>query len=180
MVVGFLPESRHDNRSLLPGALGAAATSPRVGYLAAVPSQTFTHEASTSAPIEAVWSALDRPETWEEIAGVDRVFDPVVDGVGRLQGFSFDTRAGGKTYVGTATPHERIEGRKMAWHVENAEVRGFTSVELEPGDDGTRIAVRLEIESAGLLSSMFFPVIAGAIGNGLPTAVNEFAAGLGS
>lgn len=114
------------------------------------------------------------------MGGVDRVYDPVVDADGRLQGFSFDTTAGGSTYIGTATPHERIEGRKMAWQVKNSEVYGVTSVELEPGDDGTRITVRLEVQSAGLLSSMLFPIIAGAIGNGLPRAVDEFAAGLGS
>lgn len=145
-----------------------------------MPSQTFTHEATTSAPVDEVWAALDRPETWEAVGGVDRVYDPVVDADGRLQGFSFDTRAGGKAYRGTATPHERVEGRKMAWHVKNPEVYGVTSVELEPGGAGTRIAVRLEVESAGLLSSMFFPIIAGAIGNGLPRAVDEFAAELGS
>ncbi len=169
-----------NNRTLLPGALGATATSPRVRYLAVVPSQTFTHEATTSAPIDEVWAALDRPQTWEAFGGVDRVYDPVVDAEGRLQGFSFDTRAGGSTYIGTATPHERLEGRKMSWHVENSEVSGVTSVELEPGGEGTRIAVRLEVQSAGLLSSMFFPVIAGAIGNGLPKAVDEFAADLDS
>lgn len=145
-----------------------------------MPSQTFTHEATTSAPVDEVWAALDRPETWEAVGGVDRVYDPVVDADGRLQGFSFDTRAGGKAYSGTATPHERIEGRKMAWRVENSEVRGVTSVEIKPAHDETRITVRLEVQSAGLLSSMFFPVIAGAIGNGLPKAVDDFAADLGS
>lgn len=130
--------------------------------------------------MDEAWAALDRPLTWEAIGGVDRVYDPVVDAEGRLQGFSFDTRAGGKTYIGAATPHERVEGRKMAWRIETSEVHGVTSVELEPGDDWTRITVRLEVQSAGLLSSMFFPIIAGAIGNGLPRAVDEFAAGLGS
>jgi len=144
-----------------------------------VPSQTFTHEATTSAPVDEGWEALDRPETWERFGGVDRVYDPVVDANGRLQGFSFDTRAGGKAYKGTAIPHERVEGRRMAWRVENSEVRGITSVEIEPGDEETRIVVRLEVESAGLLSSMFFPVIAGAIGNGLPKAVDDFAADRG-
>lgn len=145
-----------------------------------MPSQTFTHEATTSASIDEVWAALDRPHTWEAIGGIDRVYDPVVDAEGRLQGFSFDTRAGGSAYKGTAIPDERIEGRKMAWQVRNSEVYGVTSVELEPGGGGTLIAVRLEVQSAGLLSSMFFPIIAGAIGNGLPKAVDEFAAGLSS
>ena len=166
--------------SLLPGAIGATAASPRFRYVAVVPSQIFTHETTTTAPLDEVWAALDRPETWEAVGGVDRVYDPTVDADGRLQGFSFDTRAGGKAYQGTATPHERIEGRKMAWRVENSEVRGVTSIEIESDDDATRIAVRLEVQSVGILSSMFFPIIAGAIGSGLPSAVDEFGASLGS
>jgi carbon monoxide dehydrogenase subunit G len=143
-----------------------------------VPSQTFTHEARTSAPLEEVWSALDRPETWEAIGGVDRVFDPLLDEHGRLSGFSFDTVAAGKKYIGTATPHDRVEGRRMAWRIENTEVRGVTTVELHPDDGGTWITVAVQVQSAGLLSSMFFPVIAGAIGDGMPRAIDDFAAGL--
>lgn len=143
-----------------------------------MPSQTFTHQATTSVPIHQVWAALDRPETWEAIGGVDRVFDAIVDPEGRLQGFSFETVAAGKAYVGTATPHERVEGERMAWDVRNSEVRGVTTVGLSNADPGTSITVTLEVHSAGLLSSMFFPVIAGAIGNGLPRSVEEFAAGL--
>ena len=145
-----------------------------------MPSQTFTHEAATRAGIADVWSALDRPDTWEAIGGVDRVFDPDIDDQGRLRGFSFETVAAGKRYVGLATPHERVEGQKMAWRVKNSEVSGVTTVELRTVADETMIAVTLEVQSAGLLSSMFFPVIAGAIGNGLPRAVDQFAEGLGS
>ena len=132
----------------------------------------------TSTAIDEVWAALDRPETWEAIGGVDRVFDPRVDEQGRLRGFSFETVAGGRKYVGVASPHLRDEGARMAWRIANSEVRGVTSVSLERHDDLTAIEVTLQVESAGLLSSMFFPVIAGAIGKGLPTAVEAFAAGL--
>ena len=143
-----------------------------------MPFQTFTHQAMTEAGLGEVWAALDRPETWEGIGGVDRVFDAEVDSQGRLRGFSFDTVAAGKKYVGTATPHERIEGEKMAWQVQNSEVLGVTTVSLAPAGGGTAITVTLEVRSAGLLSSMFFPVIATAIGNGLPKSVEEFAVGL--
>lgn len=143
-----------------------------------MPSETFTHQATTSASIVEVWTALEHPETWETIGGVDRVLDPVIDDNGRLRGFSFETIAAGKKYVGTATPHERVEGRKMAWRIENSEVRGLTTVTLEPDDADTKVTVTLRVESAGLLSTIFFPVIAGAIGNALPKAVEEFATGL--
>jgi len=142
-----------------------------------VPSETFTHSATAAAPIERVWASLDEPGTWEAIGGVHRVFDPVIDDQGRLRGFSFDTVAAGRRYVGTARPDRRDEGRLMAWRIQNSEVRGVTMVELEEVEGGTSISVTLEVESVGLLSSMFFPVVAGAIGSGLPQAVNGFAAG---
>lgn len=145
-----------------------------------MPSQTFTHRSTTSATIAEVWSALDRPHTWESIAGIDRVFDPEIDAQGRLRGFSFETVAGGKRYVGVASPHQRVEGETMAWQIANSEVRGVTSVGLARDGNRTAITVTLEVRSAGFLSSMFFPAIAKAIGSGLPRSVDEFAAGLGS
>lgn len=66
----------------------------------------------------------------------------------------------------------------MAWDVANPEVQGVTTVMIEPDGSGTSITVTLEVESRGLLSTMFFPVVAAAIGNGLPAAVDHFAAGL--
>lgn len=106
------------------------------------------------------------------------MFDPVIDEEGRLQGFSFDSVAAGKKYVGRATPNRRDEGRLMSWNIENSEVRGVTTVEIGPHQTGTKIMVTLDVESRGLLSGMFFPVIAAAIGHGMPAAVEEFAAGL--
>ena len=118
---------------------------------------------------------MDKPETWEEIGGVDRVIDPLIDGDGRLRGFSFETVVAGMTYLGKATPKAREEFRLMAWNIENSEVRGVTAVHLSDDGDGTRVEVTLEVESVGIFSSMFFPVIVRSIGNGLPRAIEEFA-----
>ena len=63
----------------------------------------------------------------------------------------------------------------MAWNIETSELRGITRVVLDDAGGGTQITVSLEVESIGMLSSLFFPVIAAAIGNGLPRAVEKFA-----
>lgn len=63
----------------------------------------------------------------------------------------------------------------MAWSVDTTEVSGTTSVEISPNNAGTLIAVTLEVESKGLLSTMFFPVIASTVGRGLPRSVDDFA-----
>lgn len=139
-----------------------------------MPKESFTHTAIAQAPASRVWETLDEPSTWEEIGGVDRVIDPVIDSDGRLQGFSFEVRAAGKKYVGFAKPHERSEGELMSWRVDTTEIRGVTRVALKPTDGGTEVTVTLEVESKGLLSSMFFPVIASTIGSGLPRSVDDF------
>lgn len=140
-----------------------------------MPQESFTHTATASAPASEVFATLDEPTTWEEIGGVDRVIDPMIDSQGRLKGFSFEVKAAGKKYVGSATPHERTDGELMSWHVDTTEIRGVTRVALKPVDAGTEVTVTLEVESKGLLSAMFFPVIASTIGSGLPRSVDEFA-----
>ena len=140
-----------------------------------MPTETFSHTAITRAARSEVWKALDKPETWEGIGGVDRVIAPVIDQDGRLRGFSCETVVAGKIYLGKATPNAREESRLMAWNIENSEVRGVTAVRLTDQGDGTLIQVTLDVESAGILSTMFFPVIARTIGKGLPRAIEKFA-----
>lgn len=127
-----------------------------------------------------VWASLDRPETWEAISGIDRVFDSTMDEQGRLQGFTFDTEVAGKKYRGTATPSRRVEGSAMGWNVRNSEIKGVIDVELADTGVGTDVTVALDVENVSFMSGMFFPVIASAIGNGLPAAVEAFATGFSS
>ena len=142
-----------------------------------MPKETFSHTALTRAARTEVWKALDKPETWEGIGGVDKVIAPVIDKDGRLRGFSFETAVAGKIYLGKATSKARQESRLMAWNIENSEVRGVTTVQLSDDGPGTRVQVTLEVESVGMFASMFFPVIANESGSGLPESVDAFAAG---
>ena len=109
---------------------------------------------------------------------MDRVIDPVVDADGRLRGFSFESDVGGRKYLGEATPARREEGRLMAWDIDSSEIKGKVAIEIGPDDDGTKVQVRLDVEGAGMLGSLFFPVIASAIGGGFSATVEEFVAGL--
>lgn len=143
-----------------------------------MPKQSFAHTSVTAAGVDVVWRKLNEAKTWEAIGGVDRVYDPVVDDSGDLVGFSFESIAAGKAYVGTARPRRREEGHLLSWDIQNREIRGVTRVELSPADTGTNITVTLEVESTGMMSAMFFPVIAAAVGNGLANAVDDFAAAL--
>lgn len=141
-----------------------------------MPSDSFFHSATAHAPISQIWATFDLPTTWENIGVVDRVFDPRFND-GKLSGFSFETVAAGKKYVGEAIAAGRLEGSVVGWKIRNQEVRGTIEVKLTEAGETTEIRVDLDLESIGLLSTMFFPVVAGAIRSGLPRAVDEFAAG---
>lgn len=141
--------------------------------------QSFEHSATTPADVDEVWEALGLPATWEAIPGVDRVVDPVFDDSGSLVGFSFESAVGGRRYNGRATPAGREEGRMIGWDISTSEIRGRVLVGLAPAGDLTRVDVRLDVEGVGILGSLFFPVIASAIGSGFTDTVEEFVAALG-
>jgi hypothetical protein len=145
-----------------------------------VPEQSFQHAATTPTPIPSVWSALDEPQTWEAVPGVDRVVNPIFDASGRLRGFSFETIVGGRKYLGQAAPAGREDQRLIAWDIRTSEINGRVTVGLSPVDIGTRIFVDLRIEGIGVLGSLFFPVIAAAIGNGFTGTVEDFVRGFES
>lgn len=143
-----------------------------------VPRRTFSHSVQVDAPRQQVWAALQRPETWELIGGVERVHDAVIDDEGRLEGFSFEATAAGNTYPGLATSHAREEGRVMSWVIDTSDVDGLISVELTDEEERTRLTVTMEVESRSTLSAIFLPAVASALGKGLPDAVEAFAAEL--
>jgi hypothetical protein len=122
-----------------------------------------------------VWAALDDPKSWEAISGVDRVMSPVIDDEGHLQGFSFESVAAGKKYVGRARPAGREPQKMIAWDIDTSEMKGRVMVTLAPLEGETTVHVRLRVESVGMLSAVFFPVIASAVGDGFPETVEEFA-----
>lgn len=145
-----------------------------------MPERSFQHAVTTSTSISTVWGALDEPKSWEAIPGVDRVVNPTVDPSGRLRGFSFESVVGGRTYLGRATPAGREHEILMAWDIRTTEIKGRVTVGLNPTDDGTRVFVDLRVEGVGVLGSVFFPVIASAIGGGFVGAVEDFVQGLDS
>ena len=57
---------------------------------------------------------------------------------------------------------------------------GTITVDLSDGNPGgTIVDVSIELRSKGLLSSMFFPLVSKAIGDGLPDQVKDMAVQLG-
>lgn len=140
-----------------------------------MPTETLSRTASSPAPTEQVWQALQAPDTWEGIPGIDEVIVPHYDEDGQLAGFDFTTRVGGRSYRGRASRAPGVDGQSMGWKVETPELVGSVMVALQGNADGTDLTVTLTFASVGMMSSMFFPVISGSIGSEFPDAVDRFA-----
>ena len=97
-----------------------------------------------------------------------------------LTGFQWSTDIGGVVYdgTGTAVGHERPNRYELV--LNTSEVGGSIAVDLTERDNGngTGIDVEVELRSKGLLSSMFFPIVSRAVGDGLPDQVQDLAARL--
>ncbi len=137
---------------------------------------TFTHTTVVAAARPRVWDSLQDPEVWGEIGGVDRVFDPVHDQDGVLRRYGFLVTVGGRGHQGHAETTEVVAPERMVVAVTTAELRGGIAVELGDADSqATRMSVLLSLEATGFLTSLLLPVIARAVGSGLPRHVEDFA-----
>ena len=90
-----------------------------------MPSETFSHSAVASASIDNVWAALEKPQTWESIGGIDKVVDSNIDPEGRLQGFSFDTMVAGHSLPGRGGLS--WQRREPSYGLEHRELRNHWS-----------------------------------------------------
>ncbi len=145
-----------------------------------MPSATFHHEITIDAPQDQVWDGLQDPAVWNSIGPVQNLWDPVVqDGV--LTGFQWSTDIGGVVYKGTGESVIQERPDRYQLILDTSEIAGTISVDLSPADpETTTVDVTVELRSKGLLSSIFFPVVSRAIGEGLPGQVEDMAAQLGA
>ena len=130
-------------------------------------------------PAESVWDALQAAETWAGIGPVDKVWAAVHDDEGGLQRFEWSAHVGPTKYKGAATVAIAEAPHHMKLNLSSSELTGSLITDIEEGDNPV-LAVTLEVVSKGTMASLFFPIIAEAIGRGLPQQVEAFAAGLSS
>lgn len=144
-----------------------------------MPRASFSHNAPLSKPAAHVWAALQDAATWSGIGPVDDVWDATHDENGQLEGFSWSAHVGPTKYKGSAKVTVAAEPHHMKLHLESSELSGALIADIDENADAI-LMVTLEVVSKGAMASMFFPIIAEAIGRGLPQQVEEFAASLNS
>ncbi|MEX1044043.1 MAG: hypothetical protein WD532_11105 [Acidimicrobiia bacterium] len=143
-----------------------------------MPEQTFHATATTTATPAEAWTSLQRPETWEGIAGVDDVTDATHDDGGHLEAFLFSVTVGGKRYRGQARVAGAIQPVSMQLDLETSELIAVIEVALGQTESGTDVSIDLTVRTRSFLAGMFFSAIADAVGRGLPAATAAFAARL--
>lgn len=143
-----------------------------------MPARVFTHTALTSETVDGAWMALQDPATWGSIGGVDEVYGAHHADDGTLVSYRFRASAGGRRYEGVARTVLAEPRRLMVVEVETPELEGVIKVTLTASNPHTEVTVELTVRSRGTLATLFFPVVAAAIGSGLPSSVEEFAARL--
>jgi hypothetical protein len=138
-----------------------------------VPSETFAYTALANVAPQQVWEALQRVETWAGLGGGGNVFDPTLDEHG-LAGYRFTAEVGGRPYQGRARRLSVRTVEAMTMEIETSDLKGILDIRVEPWDSGSRLIVELAAHSKGFRASLLFPIIAAAIGGGLPRNVDAF------
>jgi hypothetical protein len=124
--------------------------------------------------VAARWNVLQDPSTWASIGGVDEVTD--VSHVGEnLARFSLAATVAGNRYPGQATVTSSEPPSSMSVEITTRDLIGLIDVRI-----GAHLDVTLHTRSRSLLTGMMFPMIAAAIGQGLPERVDALARKLSS
>jgi hypothetical protein len=66
----------------------------------------------------------------------------------------------------------------MTMEIETTDLKGTLDIRIEHWDSGSRLTVELTVHSKGFRAGLFFPIIATAVGGGLPRNVDAFIASL--
>lgn len=140
-----------------------------------MPSQRFQTSATTPTSPERAWTALQRAETWQGIAGVDHISDATHTADGHLRSFAFAVRVGGVPYRGTSTVTDAAAGERMHLELSTSEVLATIGVRLERVDSHTEVEFDLMVQSRSFLAGMFFGAIADSIGRNLAVTAVDFA-----
>ncbi len=145
-----------------------------------MPRASFTHRVTVPRSADEIWDQLQVAETWSNIGPVEDVWDAEHTDDGHLQRYRWSTTVGPRSYRGRAKVIASEPGHLMRLDLDATEVVGTLTTRLaQNGDDATHLEVTLEVESRGTLSTLFFPVVSQAVGNGLPAQVNRFAESFG-
>jgi len=125
------------------------------------------------------WRALQDPQTWAAIAGVDQINDVGYAADGSLAGYAFKVTVGIHTIRGSAKTVEAVAPRLMRLAISSAELTGWVQAAIGETFAGSpELTVSLSMRPRGLLATMFYPIIVQTAGSEFPGQVRRFVDGL--
>ncbi len=139
-----------------------------------MPRASFSHNVELNRSVEEVWETLQDAATWSGIGPVDDVWDPIHGESEDLEGFQWSAHVGPTKYKGSAVVAIADAPHHMKLNLDSSELTGSLIADLDDNDPPL-LAVTLEVVSKGTMAALFFPLIAEAIGRGLPDQVEAFA-----
>lgn len=139
-----------------------------------MPRASFSHNVELARSVQEVWETLQDAATWSGIGPVDDVWDPAHDDSDQLESFRWSAHVGPTKYKGSAVVAIADAPHHMKLNLDSSELTGSLIADLDDSDPPI-LVVTLEVVSKGTMAALFFPLIAEAIGRGLPDQVEAFA-----
>ncbi len=138
---------------------------------------TFTHTVSTASAPSDLWQALQQPQVWSAITGIDHVHQPRFDGDGLLTGFQFSATVGGRSYSGAARVTDRSPSRRLVLAIETTDLDGVISIVIDSGSS-TAVTLTMDTGPRSFAARMAFSLIRSAIESGFTASAEQFVAQL--
>lgn len=139
-----------------------------------MPSAAFSHSVAIAGSPDSVWRRMQEPEVWVGVGPIERVRDAGIGEGGTLESYRWEATIAGRTWEGTAQTTDAEPGELMRVRLDSPEIRADLSARLAPNGDGTRLEIRIEAASKGMLASLFWGLIEQAIRTSLPEQTEEF------
>ncbi|HSL82972.1 MAG TPA: SRPBCC family protein [Thermoanaerobaculia bacterium] len=144
-----------------------------------MPHAGFEHHAAAPAPPDRAWAALQDAATWDGLGPIAGVWDAAHGEDGGLRSFRFRAAVAGRSFEGTARAAATRPGEEMTLRLDTGEVRAVLTAALSAAGDGTGVAVRLDVEPAGMLATLFWRVVRDAVASEFAPQVEALASRLG-
>ncbi|MBT8199155.1 MAG: hypothetical protein KJO36_01435 [Acidimicrobiia bacterium] len=128
------------------------------------------------APRLTIWRALQQPETWTALTGIDEMIDYEMDGED-LAVIRWRSKIGPRRIRGETRVEASAKPDFMTMVIDGGEVIALTTASLFDSASGTRVDVVGELEPNGFMAHLILPVVANSIENSMPRALdrlNEF------
>ncbi len=119
-----------------------------------------------------MWTALQLPETWTVLTGVDEMLDYQMNG-DDLASIRWRSKIGPRRVNGETRVEASERPDFMTMVVDAGDVLALTTASLFDLEAGTKVDVVGQLEAHGFLSHLILPVVSATIERAMPLALQR-------